>query len=210
MKMTIKNNQTGEILDFDNEVDMVRYFCSSLECDQCILRKYARNKTCNEWAIDNPRTTTLLMGYEVVEDEPNIAMANEIQRISDAAKESVKIIQDYLNKLEEANMDNPINDQTAKADAGKLQISLVPTQIIKDIAEVRMYGNDKYGDPDNWKSVDIVRYIDALLRHTLAFVDNMDSVDEESGIPHYKHMACNMAFICEMMRWRNEIKQRKA
>lgn len=210
MKMTIKNNQTGEILDFDNEVDMVRYFCSSLECDQCILRKYARNKTCNEWAIDNPRTTTLLMGYEVVEDEPNIAMANEIQRISDAAKESVKIIQDYLNKLEEANMDNPINDQTAKADAGKLQISLVPTQIIKDIAEVRMYGNDKYGDPDNWKSVDIVRYIDALLRHTLAFVDNMDSVDEESGIPHYKHMACNMAFICEMMRWRDEIKRRRA
>lgn len=208
--MTIKNNQTGEILDFDNEVDMVRYFCSSLECDQCILRKYARNKTCNEWAIDNPRTTTLLMGYEVVEDEPNIAMANEIQRISDAAKESVKIIQDYLNKLEEANMDNPINDQTAKADAGKLQISLVPTQIIKDIAEVRMYGNDKYGDPDNWKSVDIVRYIDALLRHTLAFVDNMDSVDAESGIPHYKHMACNMAFICTMMGWRNEIKQRRA
>lgn len=101
-----------------------------------------------------------------------------------------------------------MNDQTAKADAGKLQISLVPTQIIKDIAEVRMYGNDKYGDPDNWKSVDIVRYIDALLRHTLAFVDNMDSVDAESGIPHYKHMACNMAFICEMMRWRNEIKQR--
>lgn len=107
-------------------------------------------------------------------------------------------------------MDKPMNDQTAKADAGKLQISLVPTQIIKDIAEVRMYGNDKYGDPDNWKSVDIVRYIDALLRHTLAFVDNMDSVDAESGIPHYKHMACNMAFICTMMGWRNEIKQRRA
>ena len=35
------------------------------------------------------------------------------------------------------------NDQTAKADAGKLQLSLVPTQIIKDVAEVRMYGNKK-------------------------------------------------------------------
>lgn len=215
MKMTIKNNQTGEILDFDNEVDMVRYFCSSLECDQCILRKYARNKTCNEWAIDNPRTTTLLMGYEVVEDDPNTAIENEIKRIADAAKESAKVLStlikpDVKDKSLEANMDKPMNDQTAKADAGKLQISLVPTQIIKDIAEVRMYGNDKYGDPDNWKSVDIVRYIDALLRHTLAFVDNMDSVDEESGIPHYKHMACNMAFICEMMRWRNEIKQRRA
>ena len=91
------------------------------------------------------------------------------------------------------------NDQTAKADAGKLQLSLVPTQIVKDIAEVRMYGNRKYGDPDNWKTVEMRRYIDALLRHTLEFVADPNSVDSESGIPHYKHMACNMAFICEMM-----------
>lgn len=91
------------------------------------------------------------------------------------------------------------NDQSAKADAGKLQISLVPTQIVKDIAEVRMYGNRKYKDPDNWKSVEVRRYIDALLRHTLEFVRDLNSVDAESGIAHYKHMACNMAFICEMM-----------
>lgn len=89
--------------------------------------------------------------------------------------------------------------QSAKADVGKLQLSLVPTQIIKDVAEVRMYGNKKYGDPDNWKVVEIRRYIDALLRHTLEFVRDLKSVDSESGIPHYKHMACNMAFICEMM-----------
>ena len=80
------------------------------------------------------------------------------------------------------------NDQSAKADSGKLQLSLVPTQIIKDVAEVRMYGNRKYGSSDNWK--------------TLEFVDNPESVDAESGIPHYKHMACNMAFICEMMAGR--------
>lgn len=91
------------------------------------------------------------------------------------------------------------NDQSAKADAGKLQISLVPTQIVKDIAEVRMCGNRKYGDSENWKSVEVRCYIDALLRHTLEFVRKLDSVDSESGIAHYKHMACNMAFICEMM-----------
>lgn len=101
-------------------------------------------------------------------------------------------------------MDKPLKDQTAKEDAGKLQISLVPTQIIRDIAEVRMYGNNKYHDPDNWKTVELRRYIDALLRHTMAFWENPNSVDAESGIPHYRHMACNMAFICEMMRWRND------
>lgn len=90
-------------------------------------------------------------------------------------------------------------DQTAKADAGKLMLSLVPSQIIRDIAEVRMYGTEKYGDPDNWKRVELQRYVDALYRHFLAFLDNPNSTDEESGIAHYKHMACNMAFICAML-----------
>lgn len=102
----------------------------------------------------------------------------------------------------ETNIDAHINtntsDQTAKADAGKLQLTLVPTQIIKDIAEVRMYGNRKYGDPDNWKQVGIERYKDALMRHLIAYLEDPQGVDEESGIPHYKHLACNMAFICEM------------
>ena len=47
------------------------------------------------------------MGYEVVEDDPSVAIKNGIQKISDAAKESAKIIQDYLNEGKEANMDKP-------------------------------------------------------------------------------------------------------
>lgn len=97
--------------------------------------------------------------------------------------------------------------QEAKRDEGKLQLSLVPTQIIRDIAEVRMYGNKKYGDPNNWKNVEMERYIDALYRHFLAFVDDPNSVDEESGISHYKHMACNIAFICHMMKDHKEEKE---
>lgn len=94
--------------------------------------------------------------------------------------------------------------QTAKADAGKLDLTLVPLQIIEDVAEVREYGNRKYGDPDNWKTVDIQRYRAALFRHLLAYLRDPDGVDKESGISHYKHMACNMAFICEMEKERNK------
>ena len=89
--------------------------------------------------------------------------------------------------------------QDAKADAGKLEIDLVPMQIVRDVAEVRMYGNRKYGDPDNWKQVEMRRYVNAMLRHMTAFVEDYHSVDKESGIPHYKHMICNMAFIADMM-----------
>lgn len=92
-----------------------------------------------------------------------------------------------------------IMNQTGKADQGKPRISLVPMQIVWDVAEIREYGTKKYSDPENWKTVEMQRYVDALLRHTLAFVEDHDSVDEESGLAHYKHMACNMAFISAMM-----------
>lgn len=89
-------------------------------------------------------------------------------------------------------------DQTAKADAGKLQLSLVPRQIIRDIAVIRMYGNAKYGDPENWRQVEKERYRDAAFRHWLAYLDDPKGVDEESGLPHLWHCCCNLAFLCEM------------
>ena len=89
-------------------------------------------------------------------------------------------------------------DQTAKADAGKLQLSLVPGNLIRACAVVRMYGNKKYGDPDNWKQVEPQRYRDAAYRHWLAYIDDPKSVDEESGIPHLYHLACNIAFLIEL------------
>lgn len=99
----------------------------------------------------------------------------------------------------ELTEDSMLRDQRSKADAGKSRLSLVPMQILFDIAEVREYGCRKYKDPDNWKRVSIDRYLDALLRHTIAFVRDLNGNDAESGIKHYKHVACNLAFICELM-----------
>lgn len=92
------------------------------------------------------------------------------------------------------------NDQTAKRDEGKLELMYVPPEIIEDIAEVRMYGNKKYGDPDNWKTVEEERYWNALFRHLVACMRDPEAVDPESGIEHYKHIACNIAFICALER----------
>lgn len=97
--------------------------------------------------------------------------------------------------------------QEAKADSGKVKLSLTPTQIVRDIAVVREYGTKKYHDPDNWKKVELQRYIDAFYRHWLSFIEDNSSVDEESGIEHYKHAACNMAFICELMKQKPEAKE---
>lgn len=88
-------------------------------------------------------------------------------------------------------------NQESKADAGKAQLTLVPRKIIWDIAKVRMYGTDKYGDEENWKKVETIRFQDAAMRHFLAYLDNPNDVDEESGLPHLWHLACNVAFLCE-------------
>jgi len=90
------------------------------------------------------------------------------------------------------------NKQEAKADAGKARLTLVPRRIIWDIAAIREYGNRKYGDPENWRTVEIERYRDAAYRHFLAYLDDPQGVDEESGLPHLWHLATNIAFLCEM------------
>ena len=90
------------------------------------------------------------------------------------------------------------NKQQAKADAGKPRLTLVPRQILFDIAKVREYGNKKYGSSENWKQVEIERYRDAAFRHFLAYLDDPEGLDEESGLPHLSHLACNIAFLCEM------------
>lgn len=91
-----------------------------------------------------------------------------------------------------------MNDQTAKADAGKPRLTLVPRKIIWAIAAIREYGTKKYKDPDNWKRVEIERYRDAAYRHFMRYLDDPTGVDEESGLPHLWHCACNIAFLCEM------------
>ena len=87
-------------------------------------------------------------------------------------------------------------DQSAKADKGKLELSLVNPELVKAVAEVRMYGTEKYGDSENWRKVEPKRYIDALYRHLLAYIEG-NEVDEESGLSHLAHMACNLSFLLD-------------
>ncbi|MDD7538118.1 MAG: DUF5664 domain-containing protein [Oscillospiraceae bacterium] len=88
--------------------------------------------------------------------------------------------------------------QEAKADAGKPRPTLVPTSLIWAVAAIREYGCQKYHDPENWRQVEPQRYRDAAYRHFLAYLDDPQGVDEESGLPHLWHLACNIAFLIEM------------
>ena len=85
----------------------------------------------------------------------------------------------------------------AKADKGKVRPTLVPPALVMAVAKVREYGCKKYKDPENWRKVEPQRYKDALYRHFLAYLSG-EKYDEESGLPHLWHMACNIAFLIEM------------
>lgn len=93
-----------------------------------------------------------------------------------------------------------VKRQNAKADSGKPTLSLVPKEIIYEIEKVRSYGVKKYKHPDNWKQVEMERYHEALLRHTMAVWNDINARDEESGMLHLSHIACNVAFLLEMMK----------
>lgn len=94
----------------------------------------------------------------------------------------------------------PANDQTIKADAGKLQMRLLVDGMpltLKLLGAVLTYGAQKY-DAHSWRNVDTERYADAKIRHQLEAARHGGlSVDEESGLPHEAHEIVNAMFILE-------------
>lgn len=96
-------------------------------------------------------------------------------------------------------------DQTAKRDAGKPRPTLVPPKIIWAITKVREFGCQKYSDPDNWKKVEPQRYRDAAYRHWLAYLENTDSIDEESGLPSLWHLLTDIGFLVAL-EWGRHVK----
>ena len=74
---------------------------------------------------------------------------------------------------------------------------MCPVSLIFAVTAIREYGTSKYHDPENWRKVEPQRYRDAAYRHWLAYLSG-EKVDEESGLPHLWHLACNIAFLIEM------------
>ena len=152
-----------------------------------ILNGELSYSTCPVMAIDDELTFSMFMAY----------LCNE-EVLRENRRETIDARDEVMPK-----------EQSAKSDAGKPKLTLVPQQIIWDIAEVREYGNKKYGDPDNWKTVEKERYRDAAFRHMLQYLADPSGVDEESKLPHLWHLATNCAFLCELEKDEYDIQRNK-
>ena len=86
--------------------------------------------------------------------------------------------------------------QEVKDTKNKPNWSLVSLKGFENVVKVREFGVKKYKDPENWKKVDPVDYLNAIKRHITEIDEKgLFSVDEESGLPHLAHIACNAYFL---------------
>ena len=170
--MKFRNPKTGAVFCSDDIEFCGEYACR--QCAECPLAECQR--PCSWFILDHPYEAAHLMGYEVIEDDAPTPECDSQGVAFDRA------------------------DQSAKTDAGKIRPTLVPPALIEAVSAVREYGCSKYHDPDNWRRVEPQRYWEATLRHALAAWDNYEATDAESGLPHLDHMACDIAFILQIMK----------
>lgn len=94
-----------------------------------------------------------------------------------------------------------------KHDGGKPRCDLVPPEIIEAVGAVRTYGVQKYGREYSYRKVEPKRYRAALMRHICKWLKNPHGKDEESGLHHLWHIACNVAFLLELDKGTEEEEQ---
>ena len=102
---------------------------------------------------------------------------------------------------------------------GKLEISLVPTELIEGVARVMTYGKEKYtvrddlgkvisSGADNWRSgLPWMDVLSSMERHILAFKKGEDR-DLESTLLHLEHAGANLAFLLNYYKTHPELDNR--
>lgn len=94
-----------------------------------------------------------------------------------------------------------------KFDQEKPRTDLLPSEPLLNIARVLGHGANKYG-PHNWRAgLATSRLYAATLRHLLAWNDGEDD-DQESGLPHLAHAACELVFLIQTLKDRPNLDDR--
>lgn len=111
-----------------------------------------------------------------------------------AHEESESQADQLSSKLKE--LQKPAVGGGLRYNTGKAELHQVPTSLKMAVAKTLMYGAQKY-EKGNWrKGMSWMTVYDCLERHMGAWLDG-EGVDEESGLPHLYHAACNIAFLIE-------------
>lgn len=79
----------------------------------------------------------------------------------------------------------------------KTRYDMLPWDAIKELAEVSMFGAEKYGD-HNWKvGIEYTTYWNAAMRHLTAWINGEDNASD-SNKSHLAHAAWNCLAILHL------------
>jgi hypothetical protein len=99
----------------------------------------------------------------------------------------------------EAGQEGRMSDQALKDNGGKVRLSLLPPAALVEVCRVREFGARKYEAWDWCKGRPWTEYLDAAMRHQMAWMAGEDN-DPESGRSHIAHAVCSLLFILEFMQ----------
>lgn len=133
--MKFRNPEKGKIYDFEGRDCLTSGFCVGIRCEACPIRRHRGKMSCREYVLNNPNTAASLMGYEVIEDEPNTrytlndvlehiepqdplpAMISEIisgdELLRQTAEEAAELAQAALKVIRVARGTTPLDGETA-------------------------------------------------------------------------------------------------
>ena len=123
-----------------------------------------------------------------------------IKRIlEDKYIEYKKFFEQYKTLKAESNQfsSSDVVTDGLKHDGGKPRLDIVPPEIIEAVGVVMTHGAEKYGEA-SYRNVEPKRYRAALMRHICKWLKDPYGKDEDSGLPHLWHVACNVAFLLEL------------
>ena len=80
-------------------------------------------------------------------------------------------------------------------DDGKPRHDLIAPEMLDGVAAVLACGVKKYGERDWEKGLLWGNTLASTMRHLIAWMQR-EELDEESGLPHLDHAACNIMFLC--------------
>lgn len=123
--------------------------------------------------------------------EIRFELAPQVNSTPTGTSEADNATYDFVDKAIARN-------QTNKADAGKTNPLLLHEDMntaLRLVNRVLDYGAQKY-ERGGWKKVHGDRYKEALIRHLRDILAGED-FDNESGLLHLAHLACNALFLLE-------------
>ena len=80
----------------------------------------------------------------------------------------------------------------------KPSLHFVPMRPMLEVAEVMRHGAEKYG-LRNWRqqSIKTSTYFDAMMRHLLAWYEDLQDTDTDSQRAHLAHLVCNALIVLD-------------